>query len=122
MPRTPTNRKGWKRKADRLLSEYIKQRDNNTCQKCGKKHAQMHPHHLISRGVSVLRHDPKNLVLLCPACHFFAHHRSIEFTKWLEEKHSDILTGYLIQQAKKPYKVDYQEVCSKLENLIKEAG
>jgi hypothetical protein len=88
------------------------------CVKCGKKHAQMHPHHLVSRTVSVLRHDPNNLMLLCPGCHFFAHQHSMEFTHWLDDIYPTV-SDYLIKKKNQTHKkVDYAEVCDKLQQLI----
>ena len=60
--------------------EAVLNRDNYTCQCCGKKHARLEVHHIIfrSKGGS---DDEKNLITLCEKCHKAIHDGILVLTK-----------------------------------------
>lgn len=63
------------RKADRVFSEFIRQRDGWVCRHCGKDFSQrpinLHCSHFWSRRYYSTRYDPKNCIALCAGCHIF---------------------------------------------------
>ena len=62
---------------DKVFSEYIRTRDNWTCQRCQKyynpeesnKRMGLHCSHYYGRGKWSVRFDPDNAVALCYGCH-----------------------------------------------------
>lgn len=59
--------------ADKLWSEYIRARDGVWCSKCGKRKANQ-AHHIFTRSILSLRHDPENGIALCSFCHTLDKH------------------------------------------------
>lgn len=62
----------------------VRERDNDTCQYCGRQGS--HLHHIIfrSQASKLWVHDPRNLVTLCHHCHELAHSFR-KWRKWWEE-------------------------------------
>jgi hypothetical protein len=70
----------------------VRERDNCTCQKCGESRdpSELHTHHIIPRSLFAIWGEeyedveiedsnvPRNLILLCPACHGTAELRRSE--------------------------------------------
>jgi 5-methylcytosine-specific restriction endonuclease McrA len=60
-------------KEDRVFSRLIRERDEWTCQRCGKvypeNHQGLHCAHIFSRARMSTRHDMLNAVALCYGCH-----------------------------------------------------
>ena len=60
-------------KWDIVFSDYIRNRDNWTCQKCGKKYheksAGLHCSHFYGRRSWATRIEPANAMALCYGCH-----------------------------------------------------
>jgi len=88
MAKTP--RRKLKDKLERLVKDYVKQRDNNTCQYCGKRvtGSDCHASHVIpvSRD-GRLAYEPDNLKVLCMNHHLQGWHlHPIEFGKWFTDK------------------------------------
>lgn len=58
---------------DAAFSDWVRERDDWTCQKCGaefeKPHAGLHNSHFFSRGKKATRFEPDNCVALCFKCH-----------------------------------------------------
>ena len=83
------NSSTWKKKADDLWGETIRQ--VGYCEVCGGA-GQLNAHHIISRTRLKFRHDPSNGVCLCVRCHSFnadisPHQDSFggeKFLEWLE--------------------------------------
>jgi len=80
----------WRRKADRLWSERVRERDGGKCVICGES-KNVQTHHLIDRSVKHLRHRLENGVTLCPRCHKFdrrisAHRGAIPFSERLRDE------------------------------------
>lgn len=65
------------------------QRDNATCQQCGKRKdqdrgLQFDVHHIVSFANRELRAEPSNLVLLCRPCHLWVHSKENHSKKFLK--------------------------------------
>lgn len=62
-------------KADMVFSQYIRTRDNWTCQRCGKQYQPptkaLHCSHYFGRGRENTRFDPENCDALCHGCHSY---------------------------------------------------
>jgi late competence protein required for DNA uptake (superfamily II DNA/RNA helicase) len=74
---------GIKRTAeDARFSKFIRERDNFTCQRCGKEHAPnsqgLHCAHNFTRRTKVTRHMMTNALALCYGCHQFVDSHSAE--------------------------------------------
>jgi hypothetical protein len=68
-----------------LCKEYIRLRDNNTCQKCGKKvHGQgADTSHVFCKArYKGIKYDEINLKVLCMYCHKWWHNNPIESAEW----------------------------------------
>mgnify|MGYP001590095436 FL=1 len=74
---------------DTLFAQVIKQRDQWTCQRCGKKfvpgHAQgLDTSHIFGRRHKSVRWQPLNAKSLCFTCHRWWHENPTESGKWAE--------------------------------------
>jgi len=63
------NSKYWRKKADDIWSDVIKQ--VGQCEYCGNTIRQLHSHHILARTRPRFRHDISNGVCLCSTCHNF---------------------------------------------------
>jgi hypothetical protein len=54
------------------IARYVYQRDNYTCQTCGKKGGLLNAHHKIPWAISK-NDNPNNLITLCVECHAKIH-------------------------------------------------
>jgi len=85
-----TNRKKLIDKLDDLAREYIRLRDNYTCQMCGKKVEKNNAHcsHVVPKSHgNRLRWDVMNLKLLCYHCHINVWHKSpVDAGLWFIER------------------------------------
>lgn len=62
------------RVADIAWRTAVKDRDKNTCQRCGVTNDVMHAHHKATRGAHPeLKYDVNNGVTLCGSCHQWVH-------------------------------------------------
>jgi 5-methylcytosine-specific restriction endonuclease McrA len=62
------------RKADKDWQAAVRNKDNLTCQRCGKHEPYIHTHHVASRKRRPdLRHDVANGKCLCGTCHQWVH-------------------------------------------------
>ena len=66
------NRRDLIKVADKLVSEIVRERDGNKCQRCGRPGN--NAHHIFSRKYLQTRHVLENLILLCFACHIHVAH------------------------------------------------
>ena len=79
------------------------ERDNYTCQICGKKHERLEVHHIVfkSEGGS---NSMSNLVSLCCDCHEKIHKGKLVFNKKVKSfkhaSHMNIMRSRLIEQLK----------------------
>lgn len=82
----------WLSIADRLWGEYIHRQYDNKCALCNRtaRTDKMEAHHLVTRSVRSLRHDPFNGIILCTLHHkystaFSPHMAPLGFAMKLEE-------------------------------------
>lgn len=75
--------KALKRKLDLAFSKYMRQK-YPACQHC-RKRDNLQIHHIYSRKNLSVRWDEDNIVVVCPACHFYFHQHPIEFVRFLEK-------------------------------------
>ncbi len=95
-------------KYDTLFSNMVRERDNWTCQKCGKYYPEgerqgLHCSHIFSRRHRATRWEPYNAVAHCYSCHQYLGGNPVIFEAWartylgdyvlnlLEEKHRLII-------------------------------
>lgn len=70
--------------ADIKLSKEIRERDNWTCQRCGKDYSDPERHryldaaHCFTRRTKATRLEPDNLLALCWGCHSFVDSHALE--------------------------------------------
>jgi len=76
-------------KLEDLVRTYTRERDNNTCQKCGR-HVEgscSQPSHVIPKGRCLrLRYDPLNIKTLCLFHHRWWHDNPTESGEWFKKK------------------------------------
>lgn len=95
--------------ADKAFSEFIRKRDNYTCQKCGSKHEPnskgLHCSHHFSRRYYNIRFDPNNAIALCHNCHNYWYQKDVpEAARWLEQKLGKDKIDRLIELKNQPQK------------------
>ena len=124
MRRRKTPRRKLRDKLDKLFAEYIKKRDNYTCQRCGKRvsGSNCHVSHVIprSRG-DHLRWDPMNAKVLCFHCHInFFHKNPLEAAEWFKNKFP-YRWEYLEREKNKLHKFtlsELEELVEKFEKML----
>lgn len=109
-------------KADKLFSDFIRLRDNYTCQKC---HIRIPPPtkdiqcaHFHSRSKKSVRFEPLNAVALCVKCHLYFDGNS----QWRMDSHRKEFEEFMLKRlgpqdydmllfiANKPQRVDEEYV------------
>lgn len=74
------------RPSDKLFSQYIRTRDDWTCQRCYKTYEPptqaLHCSHFQGRGKESTRFDPENAVALCYGCHQYFTSHPAEHYQW----------------------------------------
>jgi hypothetical protein len=59
----------------------VRERDNYTCQRCGKQYPYIHTHHIAPRSRRPdLKYVVENGICLCGSCHLWCHHHGKEAT------------------------------------------
>ena len=76
-------------KEDRIWKKAVKERDNYTCQVCGKKDKRLNSAHILPWEIKETRNDIMNGITLCVNCHTFrklsCHKNPLWFSEWLME-------------------------------------
>ena len=108
MPKLPHNRTWYLKKLVEKAKRCVKERDNWTCQRCGKivDGANCHASHILNVGAyKSLELDPSNMKALCGMpCHLSWWHKNpLEAAEWFNEKFPDRYF-YLKEIAKKKLK------------------
>lgn len=89
------NRSKLKKQLDKLVKDYVKVRDNYTCQHCHKKvtGTSCQGSHVFSVGsCPQLQFEPLNIKVLCAYCHLrWWHSNPIEATEWFSKTFPDRL-------------------------------
>lgn len=82
-------RRGLKKKLDILVKEFVKKRDNYTCQKCGKRleSSNCHGSHVIPVSAGIRwAYDPDNIITLCFHDHInWWHKNPLESGEWFKK-------------------------------------
>lgn len=115
-----------KKKLEKLVADYVKLRDNYTCQWCGKKVAgsNCHASHVINKAQgNQFRFDPLNLKVLCMYCHMHKWHKDpVVASEWFKSKFPDRY-DYLYNSVRKTVKFsrfDYESMVEDMKEKIKE--
>lgn len=88
----PKKRKTLENKCLRLWKQYIKERAKYTCEMCGTKTAQMHPHHIFSVGRHSTRYEPDNGICLCASHHNWRGAHSTQYD--IQKAYHEWMEGY----------------------------
>lgn len=92
--------------ADKLFSEYIRERDNWTCQRCRKQYDKsisthrmaLHCSHFQGRGKESTRFEPLNADALCYGCHqYFTSHPGEHLAWQVQRKGQSIVDRIILQ-------------------------
>lgn len=87
------SRKGIRAKLDKLVDNYVKERDNFTCQHCCKRvsGSDCHASHVIPVSAGLhWAYDVQNLKVLCFHCHInWWHKNPTEAGQWFRDKFPD---------------------------------
>jgi 5-methylcytosine-specific restriction endonuclease McrA len=98
-----------KKKLWSLCVEYVRLRDNWTCQHCDKlvTKSNAHTSHVIPKSHgNVLRFDEQNLKLLCYHCHLnWFHKNPIEAADWFKKKFPERYE-YIMKRKEEYFKID----------------
>jgi 5-methylcytosine-specific restriction endonuclease McrA len=120
MKRKKTARKKLEDKLEKLVKDYVKDRDNYTCQKCGKylEKSNCHASHVIpvSAG-NQFKYDPLNMKVLCFHDHIHWWHKNpIEAGDWFKKKFPD-RHKYLFGQPRKTVKLTEEKLKQMIETI-----
>lgn len=116
-------------KADKLFSDYIRRRDDATCQRCKKKFelptSYLHAAHFYGRRGKSTRFDEDNVVSLCGTigfpggCHgYYADHPG-EFKDFMLARLGQKRFDALVIRAHTPQKVDEKLIVIWLQQELK---
>ena len=105
-------RRALKKKADKLWAEIVK--SVGRCLKCGSRDKQLQAAHIISRRFTNTRHDIRNGLCLCAACHRWAHDYPTAFGRFAESLRGRETIEQLEKQSKFLTKPDYEAVIAEL--------
>lgn len=115
-------------KADKIFSEYIRQRDANKdgiikCCSCGRlvywKDADAS--HFVSRQYLHTRYDEKNVFASCRKCNRFEEGRKEEYSLFLIQKFGCGIIEELNKDKHKPYwAFPYEKIIEHYKNKVKE--
>ena len=90
-------------KWDAVFSDFIRYRDNWTCQKCGRKYPEkspgLHCSHFYGRRSWSTRIEPNNAIALCYSCHLYVaanpyYHIKLWESKFSHEEQCEIHTKH----------------------------
>lgn len=90
------------RPSDKLFSQYIRTRDNWTCQRCGRQYepptSALHCSHFMGRGKEATRFDPDNCDALCYGCHqYFTSHPALHLEWQVKRKGQKMVDAIILQ-------------------------
>jgi len=115
-----------KKKLEKLVKDYVKKRDDYTCQHCGKvvEGANCHASHVIPVSRSgYLQFDPLNMKVLDYHCHInWWHKHPVEAGKWFTDtfpERWEYLNNLHIQRLKPMTVIELQEKIDYYRGLLK---
>lgn len=111
-----------KKKADKVFSDFIRERDNWTCFTCGTKGNRMNIQngHYVSRMHMSLRYDERNCHAQCLSCNMFKHGAMDVYAIKLLAKYGD---NILIDLQREKHKLsqwhrqDYERLIERYESV-----
>lgn len=113
-----------KKKADKVFSEYIRQRDsdrygNATCITCGVKKPwkEIQNGHFVKRSVNSLRYDDENCNAQCMPCNVYKYGEQYLYAKALDKKYGEGTADKLQARRFETHKLTIEE----LNGIIEEA-
>ena len=114
----------WRNRADILWSKLIARIWKGRCAFCGEPGRDAH--HLISRRIVSIRHDPQNGIYLCPSHHrlnpyLSAHGGPVAFTEWLRGDHPEIHAWVVKTRPIIGKKPNYKEIHDSLQEQLSRA-
>lgn len=99
-------------KADRVFSEYIRTRDNWTCQRCNNHYtpptSALHCSHFQGRGKEATRFDEQNADALCYGCHMYFTANPAEHYAWQVQRKGQKTVDLLVLRSNTYQKKDRQ--------------
>ena len=103
--------------ADIAFSQFIRERDNFTCQKCNKVYPEgrrqgLHCSHFYSRRHQSTRYFSPNACAHCFSCHQYLGGNPIEFAEWIE--------SYLGTEAAQALRERKNQICKRTKKEKKE--
>jgi len=112
IPKTQT---WWRKKCVFIAKRLAKERDNYTCQKCGKKPDKIDGSHVYPEGTyHGMSAEVDNIKALCSFCHLYWWHKNpLEARDWFEMKFPDRYNR-LKQMSRLIIKKDWKEEFEKL--------
>lgn len=107
--------------ADKVFSEYIRQRDKGICYTCGNKKnwKQQQCGHYISRNYLATRYDEQNNHCQCVSCNLFHRGRMAEYAIALEKQYGQGILQKLNDKKlafTKLTTTDYENIVKKYKN------
>lgn len=126
------NKAYWKKRADRLFSLYIRQRDADgngycRCITCGTPHhwRKVHAGHFIIRGKENTRYNEKNVNSQCVSCNTFKEGMQYEHGKAIDHKYGEGTADFLVLQGRFDHKrswFDYKIIGDEILEKLKQNG
>lgn len=103
------------RPSDIAFSQYIRTRDNWTCQKCGMYYEPptraLHCSHFQGRGKEATRFEPLNCDALCYGCHrYFGSHPAEHYAWQVQRKGQKVVDALVLQSNSYKKRDDKMEV------------
>ena len=112
------------RKVDSLFSNYIRDKNNFTCERCGRRHEWgsqgIHASHFIGRSNEAVRFDEENVRVLCHGCHSYFHKNPQSHVDWMKHKLGEAGYNKLVIRANQYIKRDDKLQKIILDRLIEE--
>jgi len=120
--------------ADKWFSDYIRARDNWTCQRCGRKFPDyieggdntalggLDNAHCFTRGHNLVRFEPNNAVALCYGCHSYLDANPTEKFSFFEDRVGTETFEDMRIKSHLPYKgikKDQKEIAKKYRDLFR---
>lgn len=110
--------------ADKYFSDWIRERDEWTCQRCKTEYEKpnqgLHNSHFHSRRNKSTRFEPDNCIALCMRCHQHLGENPFEHCSFFLKRLGQERFDSLDRQAKIPAKVDESAIVLVYKALLKE--
>lgn len=111
-----------KKMADTLFAVVVKQRDDYTCQVCGKtrENAVIECAHVVGRGELSIRFNLDNAMALCKGCHYAYTMSEANWRAWLTRNRPGLrerLHAIGVQAQRDGLKPDYATLISQLRGM-----